>query len=156
MTPLVIEVDDPGREDVRDLLAQHRAFASSVMPPAGVHVLDPDEDTSGMTLFTVRRDGVLLAVGALRQLDPEHVEVKSMHTATAARGRGVGRALLDHLLSVAAASGARRVSLETGVGEAFEPARTLYASAGFVPCGPFGEYEATPDNVFMTRSLREG
>jgi putative acetyltransferase len=155
MTPLVIKADDPNREDVRDLLAQHRAFASSVMPPAGVHVLDPDEDTSGITLFTVRRDGVLLAVGALRWLDPEHVEVKSMHTAAAVRGRGIGRELLDHLLSVAAARGARRVSLETGVGEAFEPARTLYASAGFVPCGPFGEYEDTADNVFMTRSLRD-
>ena len=155
MTPLLIEEDDPSRKDVRDLLAQHRAFASSVMPPEGVHVLDPDEDASSdtVTLFSVRHDGELLAVGSLKELDSEHAELKSMHTAVFARGRGVGRALLDHLIAVAEARGAQRVSLETGVGEAFEPARALYASAGFVPCGPFGDYEATPHNVFMTRAL---
>jgi putative acetyltransferase len=97
---LVIEVDDPRREDVRRLLA-----------------------------------------------------LKSMHTATAARRRGVGRALVDHLLAVAAARGVRRVSLECGAGEAFVPARSLYAAARFVPCGPFADYAATPDNVFMTRVL---
>jgi putative acetyltransferase len=76
-----------------------------------------------------------------------------MHTAAEARRRGVGRAIVDHLLAVAAARGVRRVSLETGAGEAFAPARTLYASAGFVPCGAFGDYRATAYNTFMTRSL---
>ena len=76
-----------------------------------------------------------------------------MHTAIASRGRGVGRALVDHLVAVAAARGARRVSLECGAGDAFVPARSLYAAAGFVRCGPFGEYEVTPDTVFMTRVL---
>ncbi|HXV96169.1 MAG TPA: GNAT family N-acetyltransferase [Gaiellaceae bacterium] len=150
-----IAVDDPRRGDVRRLLAQHRSFASGVMPPDGVHVLDPDEDASdgNVTLFSVRVDGELLGIGSLRQLNPVHVEVKSMHTAIAARRRGVGRALLEHLVTVAATRGVRRVSLETGAGEAFELARSLYASAGFVPCGPFGEYTATADNVFMTRLL---
>lgn len=76
-----------------------------------------------------------------------------MHAAEATRGRGVGRALVDHLVAVAAARGVRRVSLERGAGEAFVPARSLYAAAGFVPCGPFGEYRATEDDVFMTRFL---
>ena len=76
-----------------------------------------------------------------------------MHTAIAARGRGVGCALVDRLVAVAAARGARRVSLECGAGETFVPARSLCASAGFTPCGPFGEYMQTPDNVFMTRAL---
>ncbi len=151
---LVIEVDDPRRDDVRRLLAQHRLFAGSVMPPDGVHVLDPDDaQDADLTLFSARADGELLGIGALRQLDPGHAELKSMHTATAARKRGVGRALVDHLIAVAAARGVRRVSLECGAGEAFVPARSLYAAAGFVPCGPFGDYTATPDNVFMTRVL---
>jgi len=149
-----IEVDVLRREDVRRLLEQHRLFAGSVMPPEGVHVLDPDDALdANMTLFSVRADGELLGIGALKQLDSDHAELKSMHTAIAARGRGVGRALVDHLVAVAAARGVRRVSLECGAGEAFVPARSLYAAAGFVPCGPFGEYTATPDNVFMTRIL---
>lgn len=150
----VIEVEDPRRDDVRRLLDQHRLFASGVMPPDGVHVLDPDDALDGtVTFFSVRVDGELLGIGALKQLDPEHAELKSMHAALAARGRGVGRALLDHLVAVAEARGARRVSLECGAGEAFVPARSLYASAGFMPCAPFGEYTQTPDNVFMTRAL---
>ena len=117
-------------------------------------MLDPDDALdANMTLFSVRADGELLGIGALKQLDSDHAELKSMHTAIAARGRGVGRALVDHLVAVAAARGVRRVSLECGAGEAFVPARSLYAAAGFVPCGPFGEYTATPDNVFMTRIL---
>ncbi len=150
----LIEVDDPRREDVRRLLEQHRTFASSVMPPEGVHVLEPDGLDPTVTFFSLRVDGELLGIGALKQLDSDHGELKSMHTAIAARGRGVGRALVDHLVAVAAGRGARRVSLECGAGDAFVPARSLYAAAGFVPCGPLGEYEATPDNVFMTRLLR--
>jgi putative acetyltransferase len=151
----VIEADDPRRDDVRRLLEGHRRFASSVMPPEGVHVLDPDNsiDEADLTLFSLREDGQLLGIGAIKQLGPDHAELKSMHTAADARRRGVGRALVDHLVSVAAARGVRRLSLECGAGEAFVPARSLYASAGFVPCGPFGGYTATSDNVFMTRLL---
>jgi putative acetyltransferase len=76
-----------------------------------------------------------------------------MHTTAAARRRGVGRAILDHLVAVAAGRGVRRVSLETGTGDAFAPARSLYAGAGFEECGPFGDYRETPDNMFMTRLL---
>jgi putative acetyltransferase len=148
----VIAIDDPRRDDVRGLLEQHRRFASSVMPPEGVHVLAPDDPRDeNVTWFSVRVGGELLGIGALKELDAEHAELKSMHTAAAVRGRGVARALVDRLLAEAAARGIRRVSLECGAGEAFVPARSLYAGAGFVPCGPFGGYRATPDNVFMTR-----
>jgi putative acetyltransferase len=148
----VIAIDDPRRDDVRRLLEQHRRFASSIMPPEGVHVLAPDDTRDeNVTWFSVRVGGELLGIGALKELDAEHAELKSMHTAAAVRGRGVARALVDRLLAEAAARGIRRVSLECGAGEAFVPARSLYAGAGFVPCGPFGGYTATPDNVFMTR-----
>ncbi|HSK16847.1 MAG TPA: GNAT family N-acetyltransferase [Gaiellaceae bacterium] len=151
----VIEADDPWRDDVRRLLAEHRAFALTVTPPESVHALAPDDALEGgITFFSVRKvDGELLGIGALRQLDPEHVEVKSMHTTSAARRRGVGRALVDRLVAEAAARGARRVSLETGTGEAFAPARALYAASGFAACEPFGEYQPTPHNTFMTRYL---
>jgi putative acetyltransferase len=76
-----------------------------------------------------------------------------MHTARAARRRGVGRALVHHLLDVASERGVRRVSLETGAMDSFVPARTLYASAGFEPCEPFGDYSPSRNSAFMTRAL---
>ena len=106
-----------------------------------------------LTLFSARLDGVLLGIGALRQFDPAHAELKSMHTASAARGRGVGRAMREHLLTVACSRGCTRVSLETGTIAAFAPARALYAGAGFEPCGPFGDYLPSPNSTFMTLSL---
>jgi putative acetyltransferase len=152
---LVVAVDDPTRDDVRALLEQHLAFAREVTPPEDVHALEvADLLDPTITFFSVRSKGELLGVGALKQLDRDHAEVKSMHTAPAARGRGVASALLDHLLAVAAARGVRRVSLETGSGEAFAPARALYANSGFVPCGPFADYGASSNSTFMTRSLR--
>lgn len=152
---MVIAGDDPRRDDVRALLEQHLAFARGVTPPEHVHALDVAELVDpAITFFSVRRDGELLGVGAIKQLDPEHAELKSMHTATTARRRGVGRTIVEHLLGVAAARGVRRVSLETGTAEAFAPARALYASVGFVPCGPFGDYEASTSTFFMTRRVR--
>ena len=153
----MIEVDDPRRDDVRALLEQHLAFAREVTPPEDVHALDLDGllDPS-VTLYSVRVDGELLGVGALKELEPGHAELKSMHTARAARRRGVGRAIVDHLLAVAASRGVRRVSLETGAMDAFAPARALYASVGFVPCGPFGDYEESPNSAYMTLVLDGG
>jgi putative acetyltransferase len=149
-----ISADDPQAEDVRALLQRHLLFAHSHTPAEHVYALDIDGLLDpAITFFSVRSGGELLAVGALKQLDPAHAELKSMHTAEAARSRGIGRAMLDHLVGVARDRGCSRVSLETGSGAAFEPARALYAGAGFRPCGPFGGYPASPDSAFMTLAL---
>jgi putative acetyltransferase len=110
---------------------------------------------SAIAFFGLREDGALLGVSALKDLSTDHVELQSMHTAAAARGRGVGRTMLEHLLSFASERGCRRVSLETGAGEAFAPARALYESAGFVPCGAFAGYEESPNRALMTLLLRD-
>jgi putative acetyltransferase len=152
---LVIAVNDPRADDVQALLARHLAFAHAVTPPGHVHALDVDGlSDPAVTFFSARRDGALLGVGALKALDARHGELKSMHTAEAARGTGVGRAVLDHLLGVAAARHYRRVSLETGTNDAFAAARALYRSAGFVPCEPFAHYTANPHSACMTLELR--
>ena len=157
MDVFVIELDDPRRDDVRSLLEQHLAFANEHTPPEDVHALAIDGLLHPtISLFSLRADGELLGVGALKQLDPTHAEVKSMHTARAARGRGAGRAMVEHLLAVAAARGVRRVSLETGTMEAFAPARSLYASLGFRPCEPFDGYWESPNSVCMTVLLDDG
>ena len=149
-----ISVDDPRAGDVRELLERHLAFAHANTPPEDIHALGIDGLLEpAVTFFSFRRGGELLGVGALKQLDRHHAELKSMHTAQAARGRGIGRAMLGHLIGVARDRGCRRVSLETGSMDAFAPARSLYASAGFRPCGPFGDYPPGRNNTFMTLSL---
>jgi len=149
-----ISIDDPRTDDVRKLLAVHLAFARAYTPIQDVHALDVGGLLHGdVTFFSFRRRGELLAIGALKRLDPSHAEVKSMHTAQAARGLGVGRAMLDHLVAFARDLGCRRVSLETGSMPAFAPARALYAHAGFEACGPFGDYGPSPNSTFMTLGI---
>jgi putative acetyltransferase len=149
-----IALDDPRAEDVRALLEHHLAFANEHSPPEDVHALDLDGLLRpDISFYSYRVDGQLLGIGALKTVDADHAELKSMHTAEAARGRGVGRAMVDHLLAVARERGIRRVSLETGTPDAFVPARSLYASVGFEECGPFGAYFDSPWSVCMTLQL---
>jgi putative acetyltransferase len=103
---VVIAVEDPRTEDVAVLVAHHLAFAHAVTPAEHVHALVLDALTEpSITFFSARRDGVLLGVGALKELDPTHAEIKSMHTTERARQRGVGRAIVEHLLATASARG---------------------------------------------------
>ena len=149
-----IAIDDPRADDVRELLERHLAFANSHSPPEDAHALDVDGLLDpALTFFSLRSDGELLGVGALKELGDDHAELKSMHTAQAARGRGVGRAMLGHLIGVARARGLRRISLETGSMPAFAAARSLYASAGFAVCEPFGDYRPSRNSTFMTLRL---
>ncbi len=154
---LVIGVDDPRREDVRLLLEGHLAFTKATSPPEHVHALDMTALLDpAVRFFSARRDAELLGVGALKLLDASHAELKSMHTTLSARGQGVGRAIVDHLLGVATEQGCTRVSLETGAMAAFAPARSLYAKAGFRPCPPFGTYTVNPYSALMTIDLCPG
>lgn len=118
-----IAVDDPRAADVRALLQRHLAFAHAHTPAEHAYALDIDGLLGpAVTFCSFRAGGELLAVGALKQLDETHGEIKSMHTAEAARGRGIGRAMVRHLIGVARDRGMRRVSLETGTMAAFGPA----------------------------------
>jgi putative acetyltransferase len=149
--------DDPRKPDVQALLERHRDFALGQTPAEHAFALDADGLADpAITFFSYRAAGAVLGIGAIKSLGPDHAEIKSMHTAEAARGRGIGRAMLTHLIELARAQGARRVSLETGTTAAFAPARMLYCSAGFVPCGPFGSYQPSEDNCFMTLDLAAG
>lgn len=153
---LVIDVEDPRATDVGAVLDRHLVVMQDSTPPAHVHALPAERLLDpAVTLFGARRAGVLLGVGAIRRLDAAHAELKSMHTLAEARGQGIGRTLLRHLLHVAAASGYERVSLETGTMASFEPARTMYRKAGFQPCAPFGEYTVNPYSICMTLALED-
>lgn len=151
-----IAADDPTSPDVRLLLERHLAFAFASSPREHVHALDAArllEPT--ITFFAARdTDGLLLGVGALKELDRTTGEIKSMHTAAEVRRRGVGAAMLRHIMEVARERGYQRLSLETGTGPVFEPAQTLYRRAGFTECAPFGEYTRNPHSMCMTMALR--
>lgn len=149
--PVVIAEDDPRSDDVGALLRTHLAFSRSVTPPEYSFALDVDGLVDPfIRFFSARRNGELVAIGALKRLDESHAELKSMHTRESARGQGVGRAMVEHLLDVARRDGYRRLSLETGSTEEFAAARALYARSGFQPCEPFADYRASPYNTCMT------
>ena len=149
-----ISVDDPRKPELRALLERHLAFCLSETPPEHSFALDVNRLLDPAVTFVSYRDGgTVLGVAAIKELDAASGEVKSMHTAAAARGRGVGRALLSHLLEVARARGYQQVFLETGTTPGFAAARALYESAGFVPTGPFAGYPETGDNCFYVRAL---
>ena len=136
------------------LLDFHFSAMRANSPPEACHVL-PAEGLreAGLTFWSMREDGRLLGVGALKELQRDHGEVKSMRTAPHALGRGVGSAMLAHIVAEARSRGYRRLSLETGSTAPFAAALHLYRREGFEPCGPFGGYQPTPFTRFFTRLL---
>ncbi|TYL55821.1 GNAT family N-acetyltransferase [Nocardioides sp. BGMRC 2183] len=150
-----ITVDDPRRADVRELLAEHLSDMYATSPAESVHALDADALAGpAMTLWTWRSpEGRVLGCAALKELDARHGELKSMRTTAAARGHGVGTALLRHVLDMARGRGYHRISLETGSEDFFAPARSLYRGHGFVATTPFADYVEDPASVFLTLEL---
>ena len=151
---LVFSIEDPLTADVRDLLQTHLDFCHEVTPPVHSYALDVEKlRAPGITVFAARENGILLGVGALKELEPGHAELKSMHTTKASRGKGVGTAMVTHILSFALSNGITRVSLETGSHEPFAQARKLYESFGFKPCPSFGDYGISEFTLCMTLPL---
>ena len=153
-TSLTFHEGDLDSPDVQELLAFHFREMRSSSPPGACHVLPIDglRDPT-VTFWSAREDGRLLGVGALKELAADHGEIKSMRTAPDALGRGVGRAVLHHIVGEAQHRGYCRLSLETGSTEPFAAALRLYAQEGFTACGPFGDYRDTPFTRFFTREL---
>lgn len=142
------------REDVHALLCQHFAEMRAGSPPEACHVLPIDGlNVPEIRFFTLRENGILLGCGALKRIEAGHGEIKSMRTADAALGRGVGKALLDRIVTAARDEGMARLSLETGCTDQFAAAIRLYEKEGFERCGPFGGYRDTPFTRFFTREL---
>jgi putative acetyltransferase len=139
---------------VLDLLRIHLASSRANTAPGSAHALDVTGlQTPEISFWTIWEGETLLGCGALKRLAPDHGEVKSMHTAQAIRRKGVGSAMLHHIVATARARSMSRLSLETGSWDHFAPARALYARHGFVVCGPFANYALDPNSVFMTLEL---
>lgn len=151
---LRIVLDDLRGPEIAALLTEHLRDMHATSPPESVHALDLSALRAPGISFWTAWDGAQLAgCGALKKLDSGHAEIKSMRTASTHRRKGVAATVLAHLIAVARQRGYRRLSLETGSMDFFEPARQLYARHGFTYRAPFGDYAEDPNSVFMTLAL---
>ncbi|UYH55908.1 GNAT family N-acetyltransferase [Qipengyuania sp. SS22] len=141
-------------DDIRSLITLHQQRMYDASPPGTSFALDLSGlEGAAATVLEARDADTLLGVGALFELSPSEGEIKSMRTADSALRRGVGQVLLDHIVTIARERGYRRLLLETGTGETFEPANRLYLRNGFTRCAPFGDYAETQFNIFYELAL---
>jgi putative acetyltransferase len=146
---------DFGDPRVVDLVYRHLTRARAETAIFSAHALDLRAlQSPDISFWTIWDDETLIGIGALKRLSADHGEIKSMHTVESMRRRGAGRAMLNHIIATARASGMSRLSLETGTKEYFQPAQALYRSSGFVDCPPFADYVLDPNSVFMSLDLR--
>ena len=149
-----IRLDDLTHPAVHALLEEHMAGMRALSPPECVFALDLDKLRHPAISFWTAWEGAdLVGCGAVRELDAAHGEIKSMRTPNALRRRGAGKAILQHIIATARQRGYQRLSLETGTHPGFGAAHTLYQDAGFVDCGPFGDYPLDPHSRFFTLQL---
>jgi len=151
---MVIVPGDFENPQLLALLRLHLAGMHASSPPESVNAFDLSGlQAPDISVYTAWRDDNLLGMAALKELDAVTGEIKSMRTDPAHLREGVAKALLDHILSVARERGYRRLGLETGSGEAFEPALALYRKKGFVNGEAFGDYEVKSFNQFLHLDL---
>jgi putative acetyltransferase len=151
---IVISTEKSLTNELAHLLQAHWLFCTSSTPIEHVYALDASKLFSpDITVFGARIDGEFVGVGAIRKLDSQHAELKSMHILAEFRGFGVGKAMVAHIEDFARSCGIGRMSLETGTNEAFRPARELYKSLGYQSCEAFGDYVLSEDNMCMTKLI---
>lgn len=149
-----IKLDDLSGPEVAKILDEHLQNMAEHSPAESRHALNLEGlRKPEITFWSAWEDGILVGCGALKELDEQHGEIKSMRTSSSHRRMGVAKRMLQHIIGEAKLRGYRRLSLETGSMAAFEPARRLYASFGFQYCKPFSDYVEDPNSEFMTMEL---
>ena len=150
----IARIDDLSSPEVQALIAEHLSGMHASSPPGTVYALAVEAlKRPDITFWSVWLEGRLCGCGALKELDAESGEIKSMRTRPPFLRQGVGQFLLDEIVRAAQTRNYRNLFLETGTGQPFEAAHGLYLKNGFNWCGPFGDYIATEFNVFMTKKL---
>jgi putative acetyltransferase len=149
-----IKIDDLTSSAIAELLSEHLQCMAEVSPPESRHALNLEElRKPDITFWSAWRGTELAGCGALKELNAEHGEVKSMRTARGHLRLGIASLILQTIIAEATQRGYRRLSLETGAMDYFRPARQLYSKFGFTPCAPFTGYVEDPNSVFMTKEL---
>ncbi len=150
----LIREADLSEAQTRQLLALHLAGMQASSPPESVFALDlAGLQAPEITVWSAWQDGRIAGIGALKLLADGNAEVKSMRTSPDFLRQGVAQAILETIIGAARDRGARRLSLETGSGPAFEPALALYRRRGFVTGPAFADYEASDFSQFLHLAL---
>lgn len=149
-----IVVDDLSGPEIAAFLDEHVQEMRSITPLESKHALDLDGlRKPEITFWSVIDGDTVVGCGAIKRLDADHAEVKSMRTTATRKRSGIAALLLAHIIAEAKRMGFTRLSLETGAAEFFLPARRLYEKFGFAYCEPFADYRPDPHSVYMTRLL---
>lgn len=148
----------PGNFDnpeVNALLLKHFKELRSVSPEGSAHVLDiPGLKVDSIKFWSLWEEENLIGCGALKFLDKSHGEFKSIRVVDEYRKKGYGFKIINHLISEAKKLDITKLSLETGAGDFFLPARKLFKKIGFVECPPFAHYKEDPNSYYMKLELK--
>jgi len=137
--------------EVHELLIKHFIELKSVSPEGSTHVLDINGlKDSAIKFWSLWEDNNLMGIGALKFLDKKHGEFKSIRVNDKFRNRGYGLKIIKHLIEEAKILHITKLSLETGAGKFFNPARKLFSDCGFKICDPFSHYEKDINSVYMS------
>ena len=137
--------------EVHELLIKHFIELRSVSPEGSTHVLDiAGLNDPTIKFWSLWEENDLMGSGALKFLDKEHGEFKSIRISDNFRGKGNGTKVINHLINEAKKLNIKRLSLETGAGDFFLTARKLFTKCGFEPCEPFSHYKKDINSIYMT------
>ena len=140
--------------DVNDLLTRHFIELRAASPEGSAHVLDiPGLKTPSIKFWSLWENDKLMGCGALKFLDKDHGEFKSIRVHDNFRKKGNGEKVINHLIYEAKKLNIKRISIETGSGKFFEPARKLFEKCNFKPCEPFAHYKVDINSLYLTKFL---
>ena len=139
---------------VHELLSKHFVELRAASPEGSAHVLDiPGLKVSSIKFWSLWQDENLIGCGALKFLDESHGEFKSIRIHDNFRNKGYGINVINHLINEAKKLKIKKLSIETGAGDFFIPARKLFKSCGFEPCEPFAHYKEDINSVYLTKLI---
>ncbi len=146
--------DNFDHPEVNQLLKKHFIELRAASPQGSAHVLDiPGLKTSSIKFWSLWKENQLMGCGALKFLDENHGEFKSIRVHDNFRGKGYGIKVVNHLIYEAKKLNVKRLSIETGAGDFFIPARKLFNKCGFTPCAPFAHYKEDINSLYLTKFL---
>ena len=141
-------------KEVHELLIKHFIELRAASPEGSAHVLDiPGLKVPSIKFWSLWQDEMLMGCGALKFLDKEHGEFKSIRIHDNFRKQGNGINVINHLMDEAKKLNIKRLSIETGAGDFFKPARKLFIHCGFEKCEPFAHYKVDINAVYFTKDL---
>ena len=140
--------------EVHELLTKHFVELRAASPEGSAHVLDiPGLQDKSIKFWSLWNNDMLMGCGALKFLEKGHGEFKSIRIHDNFRRKGNGISVINHLINEAKKLNINKLSIETGAGDFFQPARTLFKQCGFEVCGPFAHYKEDINSVYFTKTL---